>query len=129
MYSLGIILLQLLVPFETKMELADILKRIRNKRFPNGNVRKYKHLLESLLRLDPDERPDALELTKTTYRRKRDRTLQQRLNESRVENKQLKEELKEKDMEIDQLKTEMLFLKRKQQDKFLRGLGNNFREQ
>ncbi|EAT48039.1 AAEL000884-PA [Aedes aegypti] len=62
-YSMGIILLELLIPLETDMERADLIKQVRKQQFPKDLDREYVELLKSLLSTRPCRRPDTFALT------------------------------------------------------------------
>nr|XP_029731014.1 eukaryotic translation initiation factor 2-alpha kinase 1-like [Aedes albopictus] len=62
-YSMGIILLELLIPFDTDMERADMIKQARKGQFPKDLDQEYVDLLKNLLSTRPCRRPDTFALT------------------------------------------------------------------
>uniref|UniRef100_A0A2M4BFT7 non-specific serine/threonine protein kinase n=1 Tax=Anopheles marajoara TaxID=58244 RepID=A0A2M4BFT7_9DIPT len=67
-YSLGIILLELLVPFSTDMERAETIKQVRRGQYPEELDRDFTALLRSLLHQRPSRRPGMLELVEAVNR-------------------------------------------------------------
>ncbi|KAM6912855.1 eukaryotic translation initiation factor 2-alpha kinase 3 [Xenentodon cancila] len=67
-YSLGLILFELLYPFRTQMERVRTLTEVRALQFPEvfskNNVQEL-NMVRSMLSLSPSERPDAAEITGT----------------------------------------------------------------
>ncbi|XP_039994218.1 eukaryotic translation initiation factor 2-alpha kinase 3 [Xiphias gladius] len=67
-YSLGLILFELLYPFRTQMERVRTLTEVRVLRFPEvfskNNVQELS-MVRSMLSLSPCERPEAVEITGT----------------------------------------------------------------
>uniref|UniRef100_A0A3Q0T1G6 Eukaryotic translation initiation factor 2-alpha kinase 3 n=1 Tax=Amphilophus citrinellus TaxID=61819 RepID=A0A3Q0T1G6_AMPCI len=67
-YSLGLILFELLYPFRTQMERVRTLTEVRALRFPEvfskNNVQELS-MVRSMLSLSPSERPEAAEITGT----------------------------------------------------------------
>ncbi|GLD47641.1 eukaryotic translation initiation factor 2-alpha kinase 3 [Lates japonicus] len=67
-YSLGLILFELLYPFRTQMERVRTLTEVRVLRFPEvfskNNVQELS-MVRSMLSLSPSERPEAAEITGT----------------------------------------------------------------
>ncbi|XP_054167249.1 eukaryotic translation initiation factor 2-alpha kinase-like [Oppia nitens] len=64
-FSMGIILFELLVPFNTEMERTITLNNARKQIFPKDFIQKYKsecNLLTKLLDHNPDERPSTAEI-------------------------------------------------------------------
>nr|XP_020459845.1 eukaryotic translation initiation factor 2-alpha kinase 3 [Monopterus albus] len=65
-YSLGLILFELLYPFRTQMERVRTLTEVRGLRFPEvfskNNVQELS-MVRSMLSLSPNERPEAVEIT------------------------------------------------------------------
>ncbi|XP_058832900.1 eukaryotic translation initiation factor 2-alpha kinase 1-like [Topomyia yanbarensis] len=62
-YSLGIILLELLMAFNTDMERAEMIKQVRKGKFPTDLDAEYSALLSKLLSTRPAKRPDTFALT------------------------------------------------------------------
>ncbi|XP_041784219.1 eukaryotic translation initiation factor 2-alpha kinase 1-like isoform X1 [Anopheles merus] len=67
-YSLGIILLELLVPFSTDMERAETIKQVRRGIFPPDLDRDFIALLKSLLQMQPAKRPGMQDLVEAVNR-------------------------------------------------------------
>uniref|UniRef100_A0A182PWB3 non-specific serine/threonine protein kinase n=1 Tax=Anopheles epiroticus TaxID=199890 RepID=A0A182PWB3_9DIPT len=67
-YSLGIILLELLVPFSTDMERAETIKQVRRGVFPSDLDRDFTGLLKNLLQMQPAKRPGMLDLVEAVNR-------------------------------------------------------------
>ncbi|XP_052872462.1 eukaryotic translation initiation factor 2-alpha kinase 1-like [Anopheles cruzii] len=67
-YSLGIILLELLVPFSTDMERADMIKQVRRGQYPPDLDRDFTALLKNLLQQRPSRRPGMLDLVEAVNR-------------------------------------------------------------
>ncbi|XP_035787340.1 eukaryotic translation initiation factor 2-alpha kinase 1-like isoform X2 [Anopheles albimanus] len=67
-YSLGIILLELLVPFSTDMERAETIKQVRHGQYPQELDRDFTALLRSLLHQRPSRRPGMLDLVEAVNR-------------------------------------------------------------
>lgn len=65
-YSLGLILFELLFPFRTQMERVRTLTEVRALRFPEvfskNNVQEL-NMVRSMLSLSPSERPEAVDIT------------------------------------------------------------------
>lgn len=62
-YSLGLVLFELLVPFSTQMERCQTLSNLRQNKFPSDFQRKYAQehkLLTLMLSHNPDERPTTI---------------------------------------------------------------------
>ncbi|CAD1475311.1 unnamed protein product, partial [Heterotrigona itama] len=62
-YSLGIILFELLIPFDTEMERVDVLRNLRKSVFPNNFSHNYPdeyNLLAMMLDENPSKRPTTL---------------------------------------------------------------------
>lgn len=62
-YSLGLVLFELLVPFSTQMERCQTLSDLRQNRFPTNFQQKYTQehdLLRLMLSHNPDERPTTI---------------------------------------------------------------------
>ncbi|XP_040916825.1 eukaryotic translation initiation factor 2-alpha kinase 3 [Toxotes jaculatrix] len=67
-YSLGLILFELLYPFRTQMERVRTLTEVRVLRFPevfSKNNAQELSMVRSMLSLSPSERPEAAEITGT----------------------------------------------------------------
>ena len=62
-YSLGLILFELLVPFQTQMERIDTLSKLKKLQFSDEffDQREY-NLVKSMLAHDPTERPEASDI-------------------------------------------------------------------
>uniref|UniRef100_A0AAG5DR42 non-specific serine/threonine protein kinase n=1 Tax=Anopheles atroparvus TaxID=41427 RepID=A0AAG5DR42_ANOAO len=67
-YSLGIILLELLVPFSTDMERAETIKQVRRGHYPPDLDRDFTVLLKNLLQIHPSRRPGMLDLVEAVNR-------------------------------------------------------------
>uniref|UniRef100_A0A182T6Q3 Protein kinase domain-containing protein n=1 Tax=Anopheles maculatus TaxID=74869 RepID=A0A182T6Q3_9DIPT len=67
-YSLGIILLELLVPFSTDMERAETIKQVRRGEFPTDLDRDFTGLLKNLLHIQPTRRPGMQDLVEAVNR-------------------------------------------------------------
>uniref|UniRef100_A0A182K512 non-specific serine/threonine protein kinase n=1 Tax=Anopheles christyi TaxID=43041 RepID=A0A182K512_9DIPT len=67
-YSLGIILLELLVPFSTDMERAETIKQVRRGTFPPDLDRDFIGLLKNLLQMQPAKRPGMQDLVEAVNR-------------------------------------------------------------
>ncbi|KAK6493387.1 eukaryotic translation initiation factor 2-alpha kinase 3 [Huso huso] len=65
-YSLGLILFELLCPFSTQMERVRTLTEVRNLKFPpvfvQENLQEHE-MVQCMLSLCPSERPEAVEIT------------------------------------------------------------------
>ncbi len=62
-YSLGLILFELLVPFSTQMERVDTLTKLRILQFPSHFMNKPEYkLVSSMLAHKPNERPEASDI-------------------------------------------------------------------
>ncbi|XP_035272591.1 eukaryotic translation initiation factor 2-alpha kinase 3 [Anguilla anguilla] len=67
-YSLGLILFELLHPFRTQMERVRTLTEVKNLQFPPVFARNNEQevvMVSSMLSRSPGERPEALEITET----------------------------------------------------------------
>ncbi|XP_047467265.1 eukaryotic translation initiation factor 2-alpha kinase 3 [Mugil cephalus] len=67
-YSLGLILFELLYPFRTQMERVRTLTEVRSLRFPevfSKNNMQELSMVRSMLSLSPGERPEAADITGT----------------------------------------------------------------
>lgn len=122
-YSLGVILLELLVCFSTEMERNLTIKKAKGNEFPESVPQPYPALLWRLLSSNVDDRPDCFELT-DLYRRIRSsrdpvvETLQKKLwtqdeeiaelralmETKQQESQSRDDELSQKEREITQLK-------------------------
>uniref|UniRef100_A0A182NDC2 non-specific serine/threonine protein kinase n=1 Tax=Anopheles dirus TaxID=7168 RepID=A0A182NDC2_9DIPT len=67
-YSLGIILLELLVPFSTDMERAETIKQVRRGQFPSDLDRDFTGLLKNMLHVQPSRRPGMQDLVEAVNR-------------------------------------------------------------
>uniref|UniRef100_A0A8C9VMF6 Eukaryotic translation initiation factor 2-alpha kinase 3 n=1 Tax=Scleropages formosus TaxID=113540 RepID=A0A8C9VMF6_SCLFO len=67
-YSLGLILFELLCPFKTQMERVETLTKVRDMEFPTSfsqnNVQEL-GMVRSMLSLCPSERPEVADITET----------------------------------------------------------------
>lgn len=106
-YSMGIILLELLIPLETDMERADLIKQVRKQQFPKDLDREYVELLKSLLSTRPCRRPDTFALTEAVNCMK--------LNRDKVIS-QLKKNLSIQEEEIQALKNTIDEKNRRQEE-------------
>lgn len=64
-YSLGVILYEMLIPFRTEMERLHTLKHVRELSFPQSFCKKFEGeavLLKQMLAVNPNERPSATEI-------------------------------------------------------------------
>ena len=61
-YSLGIILVELLVPFATGMERATVLTNAKQNLYPESIDQSKRALLNTMLHTQPRERPEAREI-------------------------------------------------------------------
>ncbi|XP_065075654.1 eukaryotic translation initiation factor 2-alpha kinase 1-like [Ochlerotatus camptorhynchus] len=95
-YSMGIILLELLIPFETDMERADMIKQVRKGQFSNDLDPEFADLLKNLLSTRPSRRHDTFALTEAVNCMK--------LNRDKVIS-HLKKSLSVQEEEIQALKT------------------------
>ncbi|XP_053685054.1 eukaryotic translation initiation factor 2-alpha kinase 1-like [Sabethes cyaneus] len=106
-YSMGIILLELLIAFDTDMERADMIKQARRGVFPADLDVEYRDLLKSMLNTRPGKRPDTFALTESVNCMK--------LNRDRVISK-LRQSLSEQEEEIQTLKRQIDQQNRQRQD-------------
>ncbi|XP_058117406.1 eukaryotic translation initiation factor 2-alpha kinase 1-like [Anopheles ziemanni] len=67
-YSLGIILLELLLPFSTDMERAETIKQVRHGHYPPELERDFTMLLKNLLQMHPSRRPGMPDLVEAVNR-------------------------------------------------------------
>ncbi|XP_052903106.1 eukaryotic translation initiation factor 2-alpha kinase 1-like [Anopheles moucheti] len=67
-YSLGIILLELLVPLSTDMERAETIKQVRRGQLPPDLDRDFMGLLKNLLHMQPARRPGMHDLVEAVNR-------------------------------------------------------------
>ncbi|XP_018317462.1 eukaryotic translation initiation factor 2-alpha kinase 1 isoform X3 [Mycetomoellerius zeteki] len=64
-YSLGIVLIELLKPIKTQMELSSIISSLKNDTVPEAFKRhKWTQLVKQMVRKDPSERPSTNQLLK-----------------------------------------------------------------
>ena len=69
-YSLGLILFELLVPFTTQMERVQILSALRKLKFPSHFIRSREYeLVFKMLSHKPNERPETTEMLSTDFLR------------------------------------------------------------
>ena len=67
-YSLGLILFELLVPFTTQMERVQILSALRKLKFPSHFIRSREYeLVFKMLSHKPNERPETTEMLSTDF--------------------------------------------------------------
>lgn len=67
-YSLGLILFELLVPFSTQMERLDTLSKLRKLEFPEHFINQDEyHLVKAMLSHCPDERPDTDQVLESQF--------------------------------------------------------------
>lgn len=103
-YSLGIILLELLVPLSTEMERGKTIENLRREIFPEEHVNgHYRTLLKRLIAHNHDHRPDSYELMELVGKiRNRESTiedLQQRLSLQDQEIATLKHQVEEQEQD------------------------------
>ncbi|XP_018398888.1 PREDICTED: eukaryotic translation initiation factor 2-alpha kinase 1-like [Cyphomyrmex costatus] len=64
-YSIGIVLIELLIPIKTQMELSSIISSLKNDKVPEAFKRqKWTQLVKQMVRKDPAERPSTNQLLK-----------------------------------------------------------------
>ncbi|XP_018365288.1 PREDICTED: eukaryotic translation initiation factor 2-alpha kinase 1-like isoform X2 [Trachymyrmex cornetzi] len=64
-YSIGIVLTELLIPIKTQMELISIISSLKNDTVPEAFKRhKWTRLVKQMVRKDPSERPSTNQLLK-----------------------------------------------------------------
>ncbi|XP_035901425.1 eukaryotic translation initiation factor 2-alpha kinase 1-like [Anopheles stephensi] len=97
-YSLGIILLELLIPFSTDMERAETIKQVRRGHFPSELDRDFTGLLKNLLHIQPTRRPGMQDLVEAVNRI--------RINRDRVIS-ELRRSLSLREEEISSLRTQI----------------------
>uniref|UniRef100_A0A336K8N1 non-specific serine/threonine protein kinase n=1 Tax=Culicoides sonorensis TaxID=179676 RepID=A0A336K8N1_CULSO len=130
-YSLGIILLELLVPFSTDMERANTIKQVRSGKLPENINVNFRSLLKRLIHHSPSRRPDTSQLIEIMNKISSNKDhviheLQRRLSERDVEIKNLraemegqkrdrKRDLHGKDLEIEKLKAKIMEMEQKEQ--------------
>ena len=69
-YSLGLILFELLVPFSTQMERVQILSALRKLKFPSHFIRSREYeLVLRMLSHKPIQRPETTEILSTDFLR------------------------------------------------------------
>ena len=74
-YSLGIILFELLYPFSTAMEKDRILKKLKNLDFPSSfTYEKEKTVIQNMLSKDPKKRPEIRNVSRTLFPKKKRRS-------------------------------------------------------
>ncbi|XP_062562537.1 eukaryotic translation initiation factor 2-alpha kinase 1-like [Armigeres subalbatus] len=95
-YSMGIILLELLIPSDTDMERADMIKQVRKGQFPDHLDPEYTELLKNILSTRPSRRPDTFALTEAVNCMK--------LNRDKVIS-QLRKSLSQQEEQIQALRT------------------------
>lgn len=155
-YSLGIILLELLVPFSTDMERASTIKAVRTGHLPSNINVNFRSLLKQCIMHRPSKRPDVSQLIEIMNKLSSSKDhiiteLQRRLSERdfeitaikqqmEVERRQSKENRRsgaEKDQEIESLKAKIVQLQNKDSDELkardeeinrLRGIIANYGE-
>lgn len=110
-YSLGIILLELLLPFGTDMERLDVIKKVKAGQISKEIDSKYSSILKRLLK-SHESRPDALQLLEIMNNLNSTdgsliTKLERRLSKQDSEIDDKNEELKIKDKEIIELKLQV----------------------
>lgn len=129
-YSLGIILLELLIPLRTDMERAHTIRDVRKGIIPQNIPTNFKSLIKRLLDHRVSKRPDTSQLIEllTKIGSSKDQVisdLQRRLSERDTEIETLKQlvqeekktrddNVRDKDAEIEQLKAKILAMEMKQ---------------
>ena len=74
-YALGIILFELLYPFDTAMEKDRILKKLKNLEFPSSFThKKEKSVIQTMLSKDPKMRPEIRSVSLTLFPKKKRRS-------------------------------------------------------
>ena len=69
-YSLGLILFELLVPFSTQMERVQTLSALRKLKFPSHFIRSREYeLVLKMLSHNPNQRPETTEMLSTDFLR------------------------------------------------------------
>ncbi|XP_058464029.1 eukaryotic translation initiation factor 2-alpha kinase 1-like [Malaya genurostris] len=106
-YSLGIILLELLIAFDTDMGRAEMIKEVRRGKFPKDLDPEYGSLLTKLLSTRPTKRPDTFALTEAVNCMK--------LNRDKVIS-ELRRSLSLQEEEIDALKRKIEQQSRQRED-------------
>jgi serine/threonine protein kinase len=115
-YSLGIILFELMYPFKTQMERANVLNALKNGTFPEDFVRQYPKEMALILWLmseNPNHRPTAAQLLEFEVLRskvistavKGTQTEEANQEFDILEKKKLLEKIKKLELEIKQLKS------------------------
>ena len=67
-YSLGLILFELLVPFSTQMERVQTLSALRKLKFPSHFIRSREYeLVVRMLSHNPNQRPETTEMLSTDF--------------------------------------------------------------
>jgi serine/threonine protein kinase len=67
-YSLGLILFEMLVPFSTQMERVTVLSDLRKNKFPGHFLNQTEFpVVKSMLSHSPDERPDAADVLEMPF--------------------------------------------------------------
>ncbi|XP_063698800.1 eukaryotic translation initiation factor 2-alpha kinase 1-like [Culicoides brevitarsis] len=128
-YSLGIILLELLVPFSTDMERANTIKQVRSGKLPENINVNFRSLLKRCMHHSTNRRPDTTQLIEIMNKISSNKDhvineLQRRLSERDVEIKNLRAEMEGqkrdrnkdmhgKDLEIEKLKAKILEMEEK----------------
>uniref|UniRef100_A0A8D8NR77 non-specific serine/threonine protein kinase n=3 Tax=Culex pipiens TaxID=7175 RepID=A0A8D8NR77_CULPI len=92
-YSLGIILLELLISLDTDMERAEMIKQVREGHFPRDLDPEYSALLKNLLNKRPLKRLDTFALTEAVNCMKlnRDKVISQLRRSLTLQGEQLQE--------------------------------------
>jgi len=109
-YSLGIILFELFVPFKTGMERHLLIKGLRNASLPDSLLSKWPDMSKTVRQMtdeDPDRRPTASYLLNISHFYDKDKIielLRLDLAERAMQITELRELLKQKDMELEQLR-------------------------
>jgi hypothetical protein len=64
-YPLGLIFLELLIPFGSRSELSDVVRKLKDSDSGDKSVKlkmRTQKLIRSMLSTDPKERPEAMEI-------------------------------------------------------------------
>ncbi|XP_055624696.1 eukaryotic translation initiation factor 2-alpha kinase 1-like [Toxorhynchites rutilus septentrionalis] len=107
-YSMGIILLELLLAFDTDMERAEMIKQVRKGQFPKDLDVEYSMLLKDLLNVRPVKRPTTFALTEAVNCMKLNRDkvisgLRQSITRQEEEIQSLRKKIAETDQPLEEL--------------------------
>uniref|UniRef100_U5EPR7 Putative eukaryotic translation initiation factor 2-alpha kinase 1 n=1 Tax=Corethrella appendiculata TaxID=1370023 RepID=U5EPR7_9DIPT len=113
-YSLGIILLELLTSFSTDMERAEMIKNVRRGKLPHNLNAEFANLLKFMLHTRPQKRPDTQTLIQTVNCMKlsRDKIIQdlkRRLSDQSIEIETLRGRLSSENSTTDTITTTEIF--------------------